>query len=197
MLVNVYSLRTVKSPSSMGKSTINGPCSIAMLNYQRADDICWWNEMFLLCTKVFLVLKNRLKCGLSSPIWRFPNWLRATPSSHPLDGMFHETSFGYPHDPGFSPVGSMIYHRCSAKPQLVPTGTKISELAGFCMIELECSNKLYWFWTSQASHSVSFLLIFNTLNELSIEKRPHSCDGLATNNQTNRFRTMIIKFPSC
>ena len=40
-LVNVYSLRTGKSPSPIGKSTINGPCSIAMLNYQRVDDICW------------------------------------------------------------------------------------------------------------------------------------------------------------
>ena len=74
-----------------------------MLNYQRVDDICWWNEMFLLCTKVFLALKNRLKCGLSSfyPFGGFL-WFRATPSSHPfIDGMFHEinhpaTSLGIP-----------------------------------------------------------------------------------------------------
>ena len=38
-LVNVYSLRTGKSPSLIGQSTMNGPFSIAMLNYQRVSHV--------------------------------------------------------------------------------------------------------------------------------------------------------------
>jgi hypothetical protein len=37
-LVNVYSLQTGKSPFLIGKSAINGPFSIAMLNDQRVTN---------------------------------------------------------------------------------------------------------------------------------------------------------------
>jgi hypothetical protein len=32
-----------KSPSLIGKSAVNGPCSIAMLNYQMISDSRWMN----------------------------------------------------------------------------------------------------------------------------------------------------------
>ena len=40
-----------KSPFSMGNSTINGPCSIAMLNYQRVHEIA---IMFSVCKKILV-----------------------------------------------------------------------------------------------------------------------------------------------
>ena len=54
-LVNVYSLRTGKSPSLIGKSTINVPCSIAMLvitrgymlNFGMAASGSYWNDSYI------------------------------------------------------------------------------------------------------------------------------------------------------
>ena len=63
----------------MGKSTINGPCSIAMLNYQRVIGNCWENHIKYIYIYLFFEESSHGTEFYPSETWGNPNM------EHPIE----------------------------------------------------------------------------------------------------------------